>query len=349
MSVDESKKTDMRRDEEEDITMLAIKKTMEISGLQFDSDESKSCTMDNWHFLSYRLGPTAKQLGSLARRRKRDPSMRIFVVFFPSAKEITLLVDWDDFIEDLKVLIQVQEGIPPDQQRLLFHGRNLDDKRTVSDYNIQRDSKLHIVQRKRGGCFIADTKIMMANGNYKNISEVKVNDQVLSWDGKQKCKSRVVQVFCRQSTSMVNVLTNKMTITCTTSHPFWVQKNGWCSVDKTNHNSITSISKLKVGDELLSVDSDRIWVKKIDILEEKVTNVFNFEVEETQTYFAADVLVHNNSDGVFDRYNFTKSLLHPIFDYDFRNIVDSQILQGRTTVSASMWLVQKSINRIESL
>jgi hypothetical protein len=68
-----------------------------------------------------------------------------------AGKTITVDVESDESVTSLKAKIQAKEGIPPEEQRIIFGGKQLDPEKTLADYDIDEESTLNLVLRLRGG------------------------------------------------------------------------------------------------------------------------------------------------------------------------------------------------------
>ncbi|GIO86408.1 hypothetical protein J25TS5_33400 [Paenibacillus faecis] len=137
---------------------------------------------------------------------------------------------------------------------------------------------------KKCNCFTAGTKVQTDEGE-KNIEDIEVGDKVLAKSDEtgEVAYQEVTGLFNKQSTEIYSIHFGNEVIEATKEHPIWIDGKGW-----------TEVKDLKVGDLLVTSDGRKIAIYKIE-KEPRVTTVYNFSVEDYESYFVSNlgVWVHN--------------------------------------------------------
>jgi hypothetical protein len=135
-----------------------------------------------------------------------------------------------------------------------------------------------------GGCFTAGTKIKMADGNYKNIEDVREGDEILTFENeftKKTVKTKVVETFRHRVGSYLIINGN---LEVTPEHRVFIN-NGW-----------QMIGEAEVGDVMIDEKGGQVPIVSIENVR-KIVDVYNLRIEKYSTYIADGIYVHNDKDG----------------------------------------------------
>ena len=151
-------------------------------------------------------------------------------------------------------------------------------------------------------CFVAGTQILMGDGTNKNIEDIKILDEIMSYDiDKNLLVKSSVQKLHKTSNKQTYIINYKDNSLHTTQcHPLYCIEKGWVSINPLATKELhgLDVEKLEVGDKLFDKNADYLEITSIEVIDNEIDiPTYNLiEIYKHNNYFANDVLVHNKKD-----------------------------------------------------
>lgn len=157
----------------------------------------------------------------------------------------------------------------------------------ATDYNVFKSDTFVVYDQ----CFLAGTNIIMSDGTYKFIEDIKVGDYILSYDFTNAIfVPSVVEKIFNHKSSEYCVINNKLMVT--PNHKLWV------------NDILSLVSNIKRGDFLRNDRFEKVYVFDIQkIVPDSKFNTYNLRIKDTHNYLAEGLLVHNKCPFVYSSYN----------------------------------------------
>ena len=175
------------------------------------------------------------------------------------------------------------------------------DVEDTDTYIINGSTAFNSFVTSNSPCFVEGTPILMEDGSYLNIENVKVGDKVLSFDFKtnEPKSSNVLNIFSKKVDKVVKYkFESGKELIGTMDHPIYVIDKGWSSYSDELSNTLysleTPVKKIEIGD-VIKLHNETQVLTNTEILEGEYT-VYNLsEIKTYHNYYANDVLVHNRA------------------------------------------------------
>eukprot|EP01084_Bolivina_argentea_P217376 369088_1 len=230
------------------------------------------------------------------KRQKLDNNTITIHVKTLTGQTWTIEINKNSTIYELKKIISNLSSTPIEVQRIIFASAQLEDARSLSEYDIGNNSTLHLVHRMKRGCFIAQTKILMIGNKQKTIENIQIGEEVITFNfHKNTCEIHRVENVLEYSVNELVVISlhNGTQIICTPTHPIYViNKRKWCCAEPCVFD--LSCGLLCIGDRLLNNKMEEVTIKDIEFKYlNKNVMVYTLHIQNIHNFFANSILVHN--------------------------------------------------------